>query len=331
MVRQSCPQRWFERFPAAVQWIRDMGVQVGAAQQQLAFGRGHQFDTNHYIDRCREEILGNGQILTGTTTASLVRDGSLIRGARLTLPDGSDRTVTARGTLLATGGFQADSDLMAELVHPAARTAPLRSSASSSGDGFRLGSSVGAATGAKNAGFYGHLIPSGIAFADPSDFVDLSLYYSEHGLLFNINNERFTDESLADHLTTMALLDQPESRGLLVADARVHRDHIVKPYVAGAPSVDKFDLAYRRGGRCGVAESLDELAELPEEWGYDGAAHRRTHRNTSTGTPPAAYRCRRAEPWMLLRYRSRRITSSKRCPRSPTPSADFSSMTEPGC
>lgn len=289
-----------ERFPAAVQWIRDMGVLVGAAQQQLAFGRGHQFDTNHYIDRCREEVLRSGEILTGTTTVSLVRDGSHILGARLTLPDGSDRTVTARGTLLATGGFQADPELMAELVHPAAQTAPLRSSTSSSGDGFRLGRSVGAATGAKNAGFYGHLVPSGVAFADPSDFVDLSLYYSEHGLLFNINNERFTDESLADHLTTMALLDQPESRGLLVADARVHRDHIVKPYVAGAPSVDKFDLAYRRGGRCGVAESLDELAELPAEWGYDGAAIAERieilNRNAAGGLPVSPGRTLDAAP-----------------------------------
>ena len=31
-------------------------------------------------------------------------------------------------------------------------------------------------------------------------------------------------------------------------------------------------MASRRGGRCGVAESLDELALLPEEWGYDGQA-----------------------------------------------------------
>ncbi|HSV39408.1 MAG TPA: FAD-binding protein, partial [Nocardioidaceae bacterium] len=132
--------------------------------------------------------------------------------------------------------------------------------------------SVGAAAGPEHAGFYGHLVPSGVPFADSGDFVGLSLYYSEHALLFNLANERFVDESVGDHLTTMALVDQPEARGLLVADARVHRDWIIQPYVAGAESSDKFAIASRRGGRCGVAESLDELALLPEEWGYDGAA-----------------------------------------------------------
>lgn len=261
-----------DRFPSAVQWIRDMGVSVGPAQKQLAFGVGHQFDTNHYIDRCRLTIQGSGEILTGTVTDHLIDEGGRVRGAQLTLPDGSRRTVSARGTLLSTGGFQADPDLIAALVHPAAPAMPLRSSPHSRGDGLRLGRSVGAATGAENAGFYGHLVPAGIPFADPADFVDLALYYSEHALLFNIDGKRFTDETLADHLTTMALLEQPQARGLLVADARVHREHIVTPYVAGAPSVDKFDLAFRRGGRCGVAGTLDELADLPAEWGYDGLA-----------------------------------------------------------
>ena len=133
-------------------------------------------------------------------------------------------------------------------------------------------------------------IPSGVPFADSGDFVGLSLYYSEHALLFNLANERFVDETLGDHLTTMALVEQPEARGLLVADARVHRDWIVQPYVAGAESSDKFAAASRRGGRCGVAESLDELALLPEEWGYDGAGdrvrHRGVQRGSSGGTEP---------------------------------------------
>jgi hypothetical protein len=170
--------------------------------------------------------------------------------------------------VLATGGFQGDAELIRAYVHPSADRMRLRSNPHSRGGGYRLAATAGAATGLSDAGFYGHLIPSGIAFADPADFVDLSLYYSEHALLFNVHGTRFVDETLGDHLTTMALLEQPEGRGLLVADARVFRDWVVGSYVAGAVAVDKFALASKRGGRVGVAEDLDELASLPEEWGY---------------------------------------------------------------
>jgi succinate dehydrogenase/fumarate reductase flavoprotein subunit len=261
-----------DRFSEGIDWIRSLGVQVGEAQPILGFGRGHAFDTNQYVDTCRRKVLERGEILTSTRTVSLRYDGARVNGARLELPNGSTREVRATATVIATGGFQADPELRTAHVHPNAADIPLRSNPASRGDGLRLAREVGAATGPDRAGFYGHLVPSGIPFADSGDFVGLSLYYSEHALLFNVANERFVDESVGDHLTTMALLEQPEARGLLVADARVHRDWIVAAYVEGAESSDKFAVASRRGGRCGVAESLDELALLPEEWGYDGAA-----------------------------------------------------------
>jgi len=261
-----------DRFADGVEWIRSLGVHVGEAQPILGFGSGHAFDTNQYVDACRRLVLENGEVLTSTRTLGLVVENGRISGARLRLHDGSVREVRAGATLLATGGFQADPELRAAHVHPNAATIPLRSNPNSRGDGLRLAREAGAATGPDGAGFYGHLIPSGIPFADSGDFVGLSLYYSEHALLFNLANERFVDESVGDHLSTMALLEQPEARGLLVADARVHRDWIVQAYVAGAESSDKFAVASRRGGRWGVAESLDELTMLPEEWGYDGTA-----------------------------------------------------------
>jgi succinate dehydrogenase/fumarate reductase flavoprotein subunit len=261
-----------DRFPDGVEWIRSLGVHVGDAQPILGFGRGHAFDTNQYVDLCRRRVLEGGEVWTSTKTLELLRADGCVTGARLQRPDGTVQDVHAGATLLATGGFQADPELRSAHVHPNAATIPLRSNPASRGDGLRLAREAGAAAGPDDAGFYGHLVPSGIPFADSGDFVGLSLYYSEHALLFNLANERFLDESLGDHLSTMALLEQPEARGLLVADARVHRDWIVQAYVAGAESSDKFAVASRRGGRCGVAESLDELALLPEEWGYDGAA-----------------------------------------------------------
>ena len=42
------------------------------------------------------------------------------------------------------------------------------------------------AEAAEDAGFYGHVIPSGIAYDDPLEFVDLTFYHSEHGVLIKL-------------------------------------------------------------------------------------------------------------------------------------------------
>jgi len=263
-------------------WIRSVGVELGDPMDVLDFGRGHRFDTNHYLDACVRIVEdGGGQVWTGTEVVALVQDGPAsgpvegpapVRGALLRRQDGSDLQVEAPWVLLSTGGFQGDPDLRAAYVHPHARDIQVRSNPFSAGAGYRLGRAAGAGVVGDDAGFYGHLVPAGVPFAGPEDFLPLSLMYSEHGLLFNLRGERFTDESAGDHLSTMALLEQPEARGLLIADARVHRDWVTKAYVAGSVSLDRFALASRRGARAGVADEVDELAFLPEEWGYPGEA-----------------------------------------------------------
>lgn len=259
-------------FADGIEWIRSVGVEVAESQPILSFGQGHKFDTNHYLDTCKRVVLDcGGQLLLNTATEALLTDAGGVVGARVNR-SGGPVDIRAINTLLATGGFQGDSELLARYVHPDAGTMQLRSNPNSVGAGLRLAQLVGAATGVEDAGFYGHLIPAGVTFEDSGDFVDLSLYYSEHALLFNTTGRRFVDETLGDHLTTMALLDQPESRGLLVADARVHRDWMLASYVEGAVAIDKFTLASKRGGRVGRAEDLSEFEYLPDEWGYDGPA-----------------------------------------------------------
>ncbi len=262
-----------DRFQDGLDWVRSVGVELGAAQRILPFGQGHKMDTNQYLDNCLAIVdESGGRILTEAITEELLKHDGVVVGARVKLADGTIEEIYADNTLLATGGFQGDPDLITERIHPLATQMPIRSNPHSRGVGYRLATAAGAATTFANAGFYGHLIPSGVPFKDPSDFVELSLYFSEHCLLFNLNNERFTDETLGDHLTTMEILEQPEARGLLIADARVYRDWILASYVEGVPSIDRFAIVNRRGGRTGVAQTLEELAYLPEEWGYDGEA-----------------------------------------------------------
>lgn len=259
-------------FADAVAWIRSLGVECRPPVPVLGFGRGHQLDTNHYLDTCERLIRDRGgEVLTATSTRTLLTENGVVTGAECVLPDGSTRRIDATWTLLATGGFQGDPGLRTEHVHPQAADIELRANPHSRGDGLSLGLAAGAAFGKKDAGFYGHLMPAGVSLTDPARFVDLALYYSEHALLFDLTGERFVDETVGDHLTTMALLERPQARGLLVADARVHREWISASYVEGIPGVDKFQLCHRAGARSAVADSLEEFAWMPEEWGYPGA------------------------------------------------------------
>jgi flavin-dependent dehydrogenase len=60
-----------DRFASGVDWIRDTGVETGAAQRILSFGRGHRLDTNHYVDTCRRIVLdAGGTVLLGTDLAA---------------------------------------------------------------------------------------------------------------------------------------------------------------------------------------------------------------------------------------------------------------------
>ncbi|MFI6774505.1 FAD-binding protein [Nocardia sp. NPDC050412] len=283
-------------FGPGIAWIRSLGVECADAVTVLRYGSGHQFDTNRYIDECRRRIRAEGELLTETDTRALLTEDGCVVGAHVRLPNGMEREIRSGATILATGGFQANPELVDKYIQPVASAMQLRSNPTSVGDGLRLAECVGAATGTERSGFYGHLIPAGVEFRDPSDFVALSLYYSEHALLFNLDNRRFTDETVGDHLTTMELLDQPESRGLLVADERVYRDWITGSYVKGAQALDKFDLAQRRGGRCGIAESLDDFVYLPAEWGYDGvdiaAQIRAVNAGGASAQPPRTYDAR---------------------------------------
>ena len=144
-------------------------------------------------------------------------------------------------------------------------------------------------TGADGAGFYGHLMPAGVAPDPQVGLAAMSFFHSEHGVLVNRLGRRFVDETVGDHLSTMATLEQPDARALLACDERVHREWMLKPYVKGLEPIDKFALAYHHGARCAVAESLDEFADLPPEWGHPGEAVRDTlesfNEQCRAGTP----------------------------------------------
>ena len=243
----------------------------------LGFGRGHQFDTNQYVDLCRRLVTdGGGEVRLNTQTRRLLTDGGRVVGAELEaagrhverghgqLDPAGDRRLPGRPGAARREGAPAGR-AHAAAVEPAQRRARAT--------GWPPRSAPPPAP--RTRGSTATWSRAGIPFADPSDFVDLSLYYSEHALLFNLaqravhRRDRWVTTS-----RRWRCWSSPRHAGLLIADARVFRDWIVGSYVEGAVAVDKFAVASRRGGRTGMAESLDELDYLPEEWGYDGPSIR---------------------------------------------------------
>lgn len=270
--------RLVDGYDDAIEWVQSLGVATKDPVTVLGYGRGVETDMTGLIAAC-ERVVRQGEdseILLGAQTSELIRSHGRVRGAEVITADGEPRRIEARSTVLATGGFGGDPELRAQHIHPLARELPLRANPHSTGDGLRLGLAAGAAFGAENAGFYGHLVPSHVPARNAHELWEVTFYHSEHGVLVNLAGDRFVDETIGDHLNTLAVLEQPEARALLICDQRVHDEWMMRPYVEGVEPNDRFALAYRRGARCAVAEDLEEFEHLPEEWGYDGSAVRRT-------------------------------------------------------
>jgi succinate dehydrogenase/fumarate reductase flavoprotein subunit len=283
-------------FGPAIDWVRSTGVEVQEPVTVLRFGRGHQVVLPTYLHACEVAIRQGprSELIVGGDAERLIVEDGAVHGAEIRLPSGKTREIRAGHTLLATGGFGGDPDLRAELIHPQARDLPLRANRFSRGDGLRLAREAGAQFGPENAGFYGHLMATGVQLREEDEYAALSLFQSEHAVLFNLRGERFVDETVGDHLTTLALLEQPEARGLLIHDQRA-QDLLDTPYVEGILPTDFFANVYKRGARAAIAHDVDELAYLPEEWGYDGETIKQAllefNRACAEGTvdPPRAH------------------------------------------
>ncbi|HEY5873883.1 MAG TPA: FAD-binding protein [Ilumatobacteraceae bacterium] len=258
-------------FSDAVEWVRSLGVAIGEEVTILRYGRGRSIDTAAYVAACETVIAdAGGEILLGATVEELVLDGGAVVGMRVCVADGTRRRIDATSTLLATGGYQGDAELTAAMIHPNAPLMPLRSNPTSAGAGLRLAQQAGAAFGKDDAGFYGHLVLADVPLDDPMMFANQTLYYSEHALMFNRRGDRFIDETLGDHLSAIAAVEQPDARVLVVADQRVRDEWMLGEYVEGITPVDRFELCRRRGGRYALADSLDDFDYLPDDWGYPG-------------------------------------------------------------
>jgi succinate dehydrogenase/fumarate reductase flavoprotein subunit len=256
----------FETYPELLEWIRGTGVWVSDPVDVL-HGRGFLIDILGYLGKCRTIIESSGGwvVPDAETTRLEVEDGC-VAGAWLRSGDDPDeQLIRAPVTLLATGGFQANLDLRRKLMGAHSDGLLLRASPYSRGDGLRLGLAAGGELTGKTTAYYGHLISEPATTFGPGEFLRLSMKFSPHCLMLNLDGRRFTDESKADHYNAQAAGEQREGRALLVFDDAVYSAN--KEVIAEA--VDA-------GAHAASAKSVSDLFAQAAEWGYDPAGAERT-------------------------------------------------------
>jgi fumarate reductase flavoprotein subunit len=163
----------------------------------------------------------------------------------LEIPDGVP-------TILATGGFQGDRELVRRHVTPEADALVLRANPWSAGDGLRLALAHGAEVSARLDEFYGRNLAAAPRI-EPADFVPLAQVYARHAVVENAHGERYEARTWSEIDVVQWTARQPGARAWYVVRDKALGEPVRERTVgevieaarsAGAP-VERVDGATR--------------------------------------------------------------------------------------
>jgi fumarate reductase flavoprotein subunit len=251
--RSDCPdgdpalQRLiFDRLDDGLGWLESLGARVVTRETANPLTRGAKFDPDRLT---RALTAAAGKIELGTPLHELPGDAPVV---------------------LATGGFQGDTELVGRHVTPEAEHLLLRANPWSTGDGLRLGLDAGGTTSAGMAEFYGRNMPAPPARVKESDFVALAQLYARHATVFAAD-ETFTTRAWSEIDVVQWTARQPRAQALYrVVNERLServRDRTVADMVsaaeeAGAP-VERTNADVTVAVRAGITTTVGGLAIDP--------------------------------------------------------------------
>jgi fumarate reductase flavoprotein subunit len=144
----------------------------------------------------------------------VVTDEHGVREVVVETPHGEERIPT-RAVLLATNGYGADRELVAEHL-PEIAGATYHGSEGSTGDALRIGTRLGAATAYLDA-YQGH------AALTPAATLAGWATVMHGGVLVDVRGRRFGDETTGYSEYAARLQAREEGRGWIVLDSRIHQ------------------------------------------------------------------------------------------------------------
>src|SRR4029434_2741539 len=137
-----------------------------------------------------------GSYLKGSEGVRLIVENGCVTGW-IAKRNGAEIVLCAGATILATGGFSANPELVKKYIGAHADQCKLRGSKQDTGDGLRIALAVGAHAGNLKY-FYGHLIARKALTDDrfwPYPRLDS---FVDEGILIDRNGNRFVDEGRGD-------------------------------------------------------------------------------------------------------------------------------------
>ncbi len=227
----------WEALDDALAWLESLGAPVVARETGNPRTAGLRFDPR------------------GLTEALASRAGQIRLDAPLVeLPDGVP-------TILATGGFQADRELVRRYI--TSEPLVLRANPWSAGDGLRLALGRGAELSAGLDEFYGRNLAAAPRIG-PEDFVPLAQVYARLAFVENDRGERFEAHHWGDVDVVQWTARQPGARAWYVVPDEVLDERVRERTVAEAieaareadASVERVDGATRVEVRAAITTTL---------------------------------------------------------------------------
>jgi fumarate reductase flavoprotein subunit len=217
---------WSETCSRAIDWLISVGVSI----EETAPGR-------IWLDQTSETCLGpvykkdvgtraltslknrllklGGRYLNGIAGTKLIVENDRVVGL-IGKKNGEKIELRSRATILSTGGFSANQELVKIFIGPHADRCKLRGSKQDTGDGLRMALEAGAkAVNLKY--FYGHLIARKALSDDrfwPYPRLDS---FVDEGILIDASGNRFVDEGRGDVAVAndLARADDPTGATLI--------------------------------------------------------------------------------------------------------------------
>lgn len=166
----------------------------------------------------REVIAGNGaQVYYSTRVNKLLTDETgRVVGVEATDDNGVKYTIKAKATLLTTGGFGNNKDMLSEPVKSALYYGPV----SSTGDGHKMAMSLGAKTQLME---YGKRYPNGIevapGIAKSTIYANVAAF-DQAGILVDVNGKRFVNEKASNRHILDPMMQTPNHQAYVFMDQK---------------------------------------------------------------------------------------------------------------